>query len=105
MLSDPRCIFLHPLVRPKGVVGVTTKVGIKMDTHRPIMPTANVLTDSPNQAPARWKRLGTVATAAGPSAILRAAVTATASHNQPMRLTATNDRGEVEASELGLSLN
>jgi hypothetical protein len=41
----------------------------------------------------------------GPSALLTAAVTATASHNQPIGLIATTDRGEVEASDLGLSLN
>ena len=41
----------------------------------------------------------------GSSAILTAAVTATASHNQPIGLTATSDRSEVEASELALSLN
>jgi len=36
---------------------------------------------------------------------LTAAVTATASHSQPIGLTATTDHGEVEASELGLSRN
>jgi hypothetical protein len=36
---------------------------------------------------------------------LTAAVTATTAHNQPTGLTAATDQGEVEASELGLSLN
>jgi hypothetical protein len=36
---------------------------------------------------------------------LTAEVTATASHNQPIGLTTTTDRDEVEASDLGLSLN
>jgi hypothetical protein len=36
---------------------------------------------------------------------LTAEVTATASHNQPVEHTTTTDRGEVEASDLGLSLN
>ena len=37
--------------------------------------------------------------------LLTAAVTATASHNQPVGLPVTTDRGEVEGSELGLSQN
>lgn len=36
---------------------------------------------------------------------LTAAVTATAAHNQPIGLTATTDDREVEACDLGLSLN
>jgi hypothetical protein len=36
---------------------------------------------------------------------MTAAVTATAPHNQPVRLNATTDHGEVEAAELGLYLN
>jgi len=43
------------------------------------------------------------ANAVGPSAILTA-VTATASHHQPIKFTATTDYGEVETSELGAGL-